>query len=172
MVSYGKFLRNGFLFILANCTQAQVLPPLSPLYIFKLSLCPSKIRYFHNILFNIYKIISKLTSKTKLFKSAAHIVFRLLPSRLHILRIVIHKRCFNKYSNTEIRFKLQTLSFIYHDNSREMNVVVLVFIANRRPGIYRSLNARPSGLRFLVKCQTMRPRGLPGRGGGYGCPWN
>jgi len=75
---------------------------------------------------------------------------------------------FNKYSNTEIRIKLQTLSFMYDDNLREMNVIVLVIIVNRRPGIYRSLNARPSGLRFLVKCQTVRPRGLPGKGGGGG----
>ena len=55
--------------------------------------------------------------------------FRLQPSRLHILYrgIVIPKCCFNKYSNTEICFKQEPLSFIYDDNLREMNIVVFHF---------------------------------------------
>lgn len=148
-----------------------MLPPLSPLYIFKLSLCPSKIRYFHNIYCSTYiKLYPNFLLKQN-FLSPLDISFSDFYHRGSISYASLSTNVvLTKFSNTEIRIKLQTLSFMYDDNLREMNVLVLVIIVNRRPGIYRSLNARPSGLRLLVKCQTVRQGVYPG-GGGYGRPW-
>ena len=108
--------------------------------------------------------------KTKLLKTAAHMAFRLLPSRLRILyrAIVILKCCFNNYRNTfpisnfELYLRLQLKGNEYSGVSFLLLTADQEFIE----------------LRFLVKCPTVRTSvyvkcpGFVRGGGGDGRPWN